>query len=85
MGAVIDQRVGQEHSLTPFNGAGTAKPIDWIHRDEGNKITSTALVDDAGAITNESAGNTAVISAQVSGIAGYTKYQGQIVQITIPL
>ena len=50
MGAVIDQRRGQEHSLTPFNGAGTAKPIDWIHRDEGNKITSAALVDDAEAI-----------------------------------
>ena len=85
MGAVIDQRRGQEHSLTPFNGAGTAKPIDWIHRDEGNKITSAALVDDADAITNASAGTTAVISAQVSGIAGYTKYQGQIVQVVIPL
>ncbi len=85
MGAVIDQRRGQEHSLTPFNGAGTAKPIDWIHRDEGNKITSTALVDDANSIDNTSSGSTAVISAQISGIAGYTKYQGQIVQIIIPI
>ena len=85
MGAVIDQRRGQEHSLTPFNGAGTAKPVDWIHRDEGNKITSAALVDAIDGIDNESGGMTAVISAQISGIAGYTKYQGQIVQILIPL
>ena len=85
MGAVIDQRRGQEHSLTPFNGAGTAKPIDWIHRDEGYKITSAALVDDAESIANASGGTTAVISAQISGIAGYTKYQGQIVEVEIPL
>ena len=85
MGAIIDQRRGQEHSLTPFNGAGTAKPIDWIYRDEGYKITSAGLVEDAANITNVSSGNLAVISAQVSGIAGYTKYQGQIVQIQIPL
>lgn len=87
MGAVIDQRTGQEHSLTPFNGAGTAKPIDWIHRDEGNKVTSAALVDGIDGIDNESnvGTRTAVISAQISGIAGYTKYQGQVVQVVVPL
>ncbi len=85
MGAIIDQRRGQEHSLTPFNGAGTAKPIDWIHRDEGNKVTSAALVDSADSIDNASAGNVAVISAQISGIAGYTKYQGQVVEIILPI
>ena len=84
MGAVIDQRIGQEHSLTPFNGAGTAKPIDWIYRDEGEKTTSAALVEDANSIDNASGSGIAVISAQISGIAGYTKYQGQIVQIIIP-
>ncbi len=84
MSIMLDYRKGTEHSLSPFFGAGTAKPVDWIYRNEGIKTTAAGLVDDASNIENSSAGNTAVISAQVSGIAGYTKYQGQITLIDIP-
>ena len=85
MSVMLDYRKGTEHSLSPFFGAGTAKPVDWIYRNEGEKTTAAGLVDDASTIDNASAGTTAVISAQVSGIAGYTKYQGQITMVEIPI
>ncbi len=85
MGAVLDQRRGTEYSLSPFNAAGSARPIEFIHRNEGEKIVSAALVDDADSITNSSTSTVAVISANISGISGYTKYQGQVTQIVIPL
>ena len=85
MSVMLDYRKGTEHSLSPFFGAGTAKPVDWIYRNEGEKTTAAGLVDDASGIDNASAGTTAVISAQVSGIAGYTKYQGQITMVEIPV
>ena len=87
MSIMLDYKRGTEHSLSPFFGAGTAKPVDWIHRNEGEKTTAAGLVDDAKKIDNKSnkSSKTAVISAQISGIAGYTKYQGQVSMVTIPL
>jgi len=85
MAVMLDYRKGTEHSLSPFFGAGTAKPIDWIHREEGEKTTAAGLVDGADGIDNATSGTTAVLSAQISGIAGYTKYQGQITMVEIPL
>lgn len=85
MSVMLDYKQGTEHSLSPFFGAGSAKPIDWIYRNEGEKTTAAALVDDASSIDNESGGKTAVISAQISGIAGYTKYQGQVTLVDIPV
>jgi len=85
MSVMLDYRKGTEHSLSPFFGAGTAKPVDWIYRNEGVKTTAAGLVDAADGIDNASAGTTAVISAQISGIAGYTKYQGQITMVDIPI
>lgn len=82
---VIDYKSGTEHSLSPFFGAGDAHPVDWIHRNEGVKTTAAALMGSTGAIDNASAGQTAVISAQISGIAGYTKYQGQVSLVEIPV
>jgi hypothetical protein len=40
---MIDWKKGQEHSLSPFFGAGTAKAVDWIHRDEGEKTNAAGL------------------------------------------
>jgi hypothetical protein len=85
MGVMLDYRKGTEHSLSPFFGAGTAKPIDWIHREEGIKTTAAALCEGADSIDNGSSGSTAVLSAQISGIAGYTKYQGQITMVELPI
>ena len=84
MAVMLDYRSGTEHSLSPFFGAGTAKPVDWIYRNEGKKITAAGLVGDADGIDNTT-GQTAILSAQVSGIAGYTKYQGQITMVEIPV
>ena len=84
---VIDYKQGKEHSLSPFFAAGSAHAADWIHRDEGDKTVASGLVSTADEIDNKS--NTsekkAVISAQISGIAGYTKYQGQVTMITVPV
>ncbi len=85
MGVMLDYRKGTEHSLSPFFGAGTAKPIDWIHREEGIKTTAAGLVSGADSIDNSTGGSTAVLSAQISGIAGYTKYQGQITMVELPI
>ena len=86
-GVMLDYKTGDQHSISPFFGAGTAKPIDWIYRDEGTKTTATGLVEDANSIDNENDldNKIAVISAQISGIAGYTKYQGQVSMVTIPV
>ena len=86
-GVMLDYKQGGAHSLSPFFGAGTAKPIDWIYRDEGTKITATGLVDDADKIENKNnlSEKIAVVSAQISGIAGYTRYQGQVSMVTIPV
>jgi len=84
---MLDHRAGTEKSLSPFFGAGTAKPVDWIYRNEGEKITAAGLVSSAGSIDNASdtATKTAVISAQISGIAGYTKFQGQVTMVKVPV
>jgi hypothetical protein len=85
MSIMLDYKKGTENSLSPFFGAGTASPVDWIYRNEGIKTTAAGLVEDADSIDNTSAGTTAVLSAQVSGIAGYTKYQGQVSLVEIPV
>ena len=86
-GVMLDYKTGDQHSISPFFGAGTAKPIDWIYRDEGTKITATGLVDDADKIENKNnlSEKIAVVSAQISGIAGYTRYQGQVSMVKIPV
>jgi len=85
MGVMIDYTTGTEHSLSPFFGAGTAKAVDFIHRNEGIKTTAAGLVDDADSIDNQTSQNEAIISAQVSGIAGYARYQGQVQMVKLPL
>jgi hypothetical protein len=85
MAIMIDWKQGHEHSLSPFFGAGTAKAVDWIHRDEGLKTNAAGLVDDMDEIGNQSAGKTAVLSANISGIAGYTKFQGSVSLVEIPV
>lgn len=80
----LDYKSSSNYSLSPFFGAGIAKSMEWIHRNEGDKISAASLVDDIDAIENKSAGNFAVVSAQISGIAGFHRYQGQIEQIKIP-
>jgi hypothetical protein len=82
---MIDWKKGQEHSLSPFFGAGTAKAVDWIHRDEGEKTNAAGLVDDMDAIENTSGEKTAILSASISGIAGYTRFQGSVSLVKIPV
>jgi len=82
---MIDYNEVKEHSFSPFFGAGTAKMVDDIYRNEGSKITATGLVDDMDTISNANEGTRAVISAQVSGIAGYHRFQGQVQQVQLPL
>ena len=86
-GVMLDYKTGEQHSISPFFGAGTAKPIDWIYRDEGEKTTAAGLVNKINRIDNKSdpGQKIAVISAQISGIAGYTKYQGQVSMVKIPI
>ena len=86
-GVMLDYKQGGAHSLSPFFGAGTARPIDWIYRDEGEKTTAAGLVNDADEIENKNniSEKIAVVSAQISGIAGYTKCQGQVSMVKIPI
>jgi hypothetical protein len=84
-GVMIDWKEGTEHSLSPFFGAGTAKAVDWIHRNEGIKTNAAGLVDDMDEISNTSSGKTAVLSASISGIAGYTRFQGSVSLVEIPV
>ena len=85
MGVMIDYNEVNENSLSPFFGAGSARPVDFIYRNEGTKISAAGLVDDAETIDNDSQGTKAVVSAQISGIAGYNKYQGQVQIVKLPL
>jgi len=85
MGAMIDYKSGTEHSLQPFPGAGSARAIDWIHRNEGIKTNAAAVVkSDPDKIDNKNEGKVAIISASISGIAGYTYYQGSVSMVEIP-
>ena len=83
---VIDYKQGTSYDLSPFFAAGSAHAADWIHRNEGEKTVASGLVSDAKQIDNKSdtGKRQAVISAQISGIAGYTKYQGQVTMVVVP-
>jgi len=85
MSVMMDYRSGQQHSISPFYGAGTAHMIDVIHRNEGKVISAQGLVEDISSVDNENDGNKIVRSASVQGISGYTKYQGSVEMVEIPL